>query len=225
MSLYRIYRDTRFSPDKTPLKTHAAAVFPWRGLARHEAPGCTSRCRRDGCGRGKDVRAAPAAARESARAHRGDVAGINRITRKKTFVGVVQDLAGERLTRVPRGFPPDARRRSISKYRQFIAGREFPAASPYPDFYPTLLATFTAILPLVRFLTSRSRRHPSRERQMMRWLTISLAGRKPSRKPGSKAVSLRCGTSSSCVALALAAATGCRNAAPPPRGSVGTPDI
>ena len=38
-SLYRIYRDTRFSEDKTPLKTHAAAVFPWRGLARHEGAG------------------------------------------------------------------------------------------------------------------------------------------------------------------------------------------
>ena len=48
LSLYRIYRDTRFSDDKKPLKTHAAAVFPWRGLPRHEgaglyfevAPGC-----------------------------------------------------------------------------------------------------------------------------------------------------------------------------------------
>src|SRR3954468_3351905 len=38
-SMYRIYRDTRFSPDKTPLKTHVAAVFPWRGLARHQGAG------------------------------------------------------------------------------------------------------------------------------------------------------------------------------------------
>ena len=35
VSLYRIYRDTRFSEDKTPLKTNVAAVFPWKGLARH----------------------------------------------------------------------------------------------------------------------------------------------------------------------------------------------
>src|SRR5262245_50290861 len=38
-SLYRIYRDTRFSPDKRPLKTHAAAVFPWKGMARHQGAG------------------------------------------------------------------------------------------------------------------------------------------------------------------------------------------
>src|SRR5258708_27019130 len=30
--VYRIYRDTRFSPDKTPYKTHIAAMFP-----RHSA--------------------------------------------------------------------------------------------------------------------------------------------------------------------------------------------
>src|SRR6478735_435328 len=39
VSLYRIYRDTRFSEDKSPLKTHIAAMFPWRGLAKHEGAG------------------------------------------------------------------------------------------------------------------------------------------------------------------------------------------
>src|SRR4249920_1044879 len=38
-SLYRIYRDTRFSENKTPLKAHVAAGFPWRGLPRHEGAG------------------------------------------------------------------------------------------------------------------------------------------------------------------------------------------
>ena len=31
-SLYRIYRDTRFSENKTPYETHVAAVFPCRTL-------------------------------------------------------------------------------------------------------------------------------------------------------------------------------------------------
>ncbi len=39
VSLYRVYRDTRFSADKSPLKTHIAAVFPWRGLTKHEGAG------------------------------------------------------------------------------------------------------------------------------------------------------------------------------------------
>src|SRR5438067_12343240 len=38
-SAYRIYRDTRFSKDKSPYKTHVAAVFPRSGLAKHEGAG------------------------------------------------------------------------------------------------------------------------------------------------------------------------------------------
>ncbi|MGB6339048.1 MAG: DUF2461 domain-containing protein [Candidatus Aminicenantaceae bacterium] len=38
-SIFRIYRDTRFSPDKTPYKTHLALYF-WEGmLPRMESPG------------------------------------------------------------------------------------------------------------------------------------------------------------------------------------------
>src|SRR5918993_1129422 len=38
-SIYRIYRDTRFSDDKTPLKTQVAASFRWRRLPRGESAG------------------------------------------------------------------------------------------------------------------------------------------------------------------------------------------
>jgi uncharacterized protein (TIGR02453 family) len=39
VSLYRIYRDTRFSEDKSPLKTHVAAHFPMRGFPRGTGAG------------------------------------------------------------------------------------------------------------------------------------------------------------------------------------------
>ena len=38
-SVYRIYRDIRFSRNKQPYKTHAAAIFPPVGLPRHSAAG------------------------------------------------------------------------------------------------------------------------------------------------------------------------------------------
>jgi len=38
-SLYRIYRDTRFSPDKSPFKTEIGAIFPCRDLGKHEGAG------------------------------------------------------------------------------------------------------------------------------------------------------------------------------------------
>src|SRR5438270_5501706 len=36
-AIYRLYRDTRFSNDKTPYKTHIAASFRKRGLDKHAA--------------------------------------------------------------------------------------------------------------------------------------------------------------------------------------------
>ena len=38
-AIYRIYRDTRFSPDKTPYKTHVAAVFKPRNMEKHNCAG------------------------------------------------------------------------------------------------------------------------------------------------------------------------------------------
>jgi len=38
-AIYRIYRDTRFSSDKTPYKTHIAAIFPRRGHEKHVSAG------------------------------------------------------------------------------------------------------------------------------------------------------------------------------------------
>jgi uncharacterized protein (TIGR02453 family) len=39
VSAYRIHRDTRFSKDKSPCKTHVAAVFPHSRLGKHEGAG------------------------------------------------------------------------------------------------------------------------------------------------------------------------------------------
>src|SRR2546425_12663512 len=39
ISAYRIHRDTRFSKNKSPYKTHVAAVFPRSGLGKHEGAG------------------------------------------------------------------------------------------------------------------------------------------------------------------------------------------
>jgi hypothetical protein len=38
-AIYRLYRDTRFSKDKTPYKTHIGATFPRRGLPKHGGAG------------------------------------------------------------------------------------------------------------------------------------------------------------------------------------------
>ena len=39
ISAYRLHRDTRFSKDKSPYKTHLAAVFPHKELDKHGGAG------------------------------------------------------------------------------------------------------------------------------------------------------------------------------------------
>ena len=155
-SLYRIYRDTRFSEDKTPLKTNAAAVFPWKGLARHEGAGLYFEIAPGWVWVGGGMYAPPSPQLVKVREHIVETwPEIRKITRSKTFVDRVGTLHGDRLTRVPRGFPAEHPAVEFLKHRQFLASREFPAElATTDDFYPTLLATFTAIVPLVRFLNA-----------------------------------------------------------------------
>jgi uncharacterized protein (TIGR02453 family) len=154
-SLYRIYRDTRFSDDKTPLKTHAAAVFPWRGLARHEGAGLYFEVAPQWVWIGGGMYSPLPPQLVQVREHIANTwPQIRRIATGSRFTRVTR-LDGEKLTRVPRGFPADHPAAEYLKHRQFLAGRELPAAIAADDtFYPTLLETFKAIIPLVQFLNA-----------------------------------------------------------------------
>jgi uncharacterized protein (TIGR02453 family) len=162
-SLYRIYRDTRFSEDKTPLKTNAAAVFPWKGLARHEGAGLYFEIAPGWVWIGGGMYSPETPQLVKVREHIVETwPEIRKITTSKTFVKRVETLRGDRLTRVPRGWPADHPAVEFLKHRQFLASREFPADLAFADeFYPTLLATFTAIVPLVRFLNAPLSSTPS----------------------------------------------------------------
>jgi hypothetical protein len=57
------------------------------------------------------------------------------------------------MTRVPRGYPANHPAAEFLKFRQLYAGAEFPASLAHSRaFYPTLVTTFKALMPLVRFL-------------------------------------------------------------------------
>ena len=154
VSLYRIYRDTRFSDNKTPLKTHVAAAFPWRGLPKHEGAGLYLEVGPAWVWAGGGMWAPQPPQLHRVREHIADTyPEIQRIVHAPTFRRAVGALEGERLTRVPRGFAKDDPAGDFLKHRRFVAGREFPAdLATSASFYPTVLRTFKAILPLVRFL-------------------------------------------------------------------------
>jgi uncharacterized protein (TIGR02453 family) len=153
-SMYRIYRDTRFSPDKTPLKTHIAAVFPWRGMMRHQGAGLYFEIAPKWVWVGGGMYAPEPQDLLRVRQHIASTwPELQRIVRHRAFKATFTALDGQRLTRVPRGFAADHEAAEYLKHRQFLAGREFPAGlATSSEFYPTILATFKAAVPLIRFL-------------------------------------------------------------------------
>ena len=107
-SLYRPYRDTRFSEDKTPLKIQVSASFRWRGLAKGEGAGLYLEVHPGWVWMGGGFWAPPQPALVRIREQIAESwPEIDRIVRARAFRRVLGDLEGERLTRVPRGFPAD----------------------------------------------------------------------------------------------------------------------
>ena len=153
-SMYRFYSDTRFSANKTPLKTHVAAGFPWRGLPRHEGAGLYFEIAPGWVWAGGGMWAPQPPQLHRVREHISNTyPEIQRLSRTSTFKRNLGELQGDRLSRVPRGFSKDDPAAEYLKQYRFVAGREFPASlATSADFYPTLVRTFRALMPLVRFL-------------------------------------------------------------------------
>ena len=154
LSMYRVYRDTRFSENKTPYKSHIAAVFPWRGLPRHEGAGVYFHVAPDAVWIGGGMYAPQPAQLHAVREHIAKhVRRLRRIVEAPAFRRTCGALEGERLQRVPRGFPKDHPAAEFLKYRQFLAGVELPARFASDSrFYGRLIEVFRQVVPLARFL-------------------------------------------------------------------------
>ena len=154
-SIFRIYRDIRFSNDKTPYKTHIAAHFVLRGKEKgflgsgyyfHVEPGEVF------IGGGiympdsdqlKGIR--------QAIAKRGDelLSIINDRSFKKRF----GKLEGERLQRIPKGYDESHPMAEWLKLRQFFVGVSLPESTCYKaSLVDTIASICTDADPLVKFL-------------------------------------------------------------------------
>lgn len=153
-SLYRIYRDTRFSEDKTPLKTHVAAVFPCRGLGKGNGAGLYLEVAPQWVWIGGGMYMTDTSQLQAVREHiAAHTRRLRAIVESATFRKTVGPLEGERLQRVPRGFPVDHEAAEYLKFRQFLAGCEFPATlATSPRFYREVVRVFREVAPLIAFL-------------------------------------------------------------------------
>jgi uncharacterized protein (TIGR02453 family) len=154
-SIYRIYRDVRFSENKQPYKTHVAASFWPRDLRKGEGAGMYFHVSPEGAWVGGGMYAPQTpqlhAVRERIAANPRQFRSIVEAPAfKRSLDGGIE---GEQLQRVPRGFPKDHEAADYLRHRQFLAGKEFPARfATGPKFYAGLLNVFQKVAPLIRFL-------------------------------------------------------------------------
>lgn len=154
-ALFRIYRDTRFSKDKTPYKTHSAAHFEMKkkpklfdgaGYYVHVAPDevfIGGGIYMPDSGQLKKIRTA--VTEQSAE--------FLAIINDKKFTKMFGSLHGEKLTRPPKGFAPDHPLIELVKFKQFFTGCEWEEKTCYrKDFLKKSADAFAALTPLIRFL-------------------------------------------------------------------------
>jgi uncharacterized protein (TIGR02453 family) len=160
-SMFRIYRDIRFSKDKSPYKTHAACWFHHLNAARtvgaeadagsagyyfHLEPGGRSMI---GAGLWMPPRQQLKKLRESIA---DDPKGFDRVARSipSRFGGLDDEGA---LKRMPRGYAEDHPAAKWLRFQSFTSGRTLTDAQVTSPSLASLLAReYEALLPLVRWL-------------------------------------------------------------------------
>ena len=152
--LFRIYRDTRFSSNKQPLKTNVAAHFPSRKLRKGEGAGLYVEVAPQWVWMGGGIYMPEPAELYAIRARVAtDHRTLRRTVTSREFKSVIGEMSGDQLTRVPRGYPKDHPAADYLRHKQFLGFREYPAEFALsPRFYPELLKVFKALTPLVDFL-------------------------------------------------------------------------
>ena len=155
-AIYRIYRDTRFSTNKTPYKTHIAANFPRSGLEKHSAAGFYFSVSDEEIEIGGGVYMPGA---EQLAAIRGHIleshAELQKIADNKKTLELMGALKGESLRKVPRGFPADSPAADFLRLKQWIFFESFdPAVALSSAVVPFVTARFKAMAPLVTYLNT-----------------------------------------------------------------------
>jgi uncharacterized protein (TIGR02453 family) len=155
-AVYRIYRDTRFSKDKTPYKDHIAASFSRRGGTSHGTGGyyCAVSHKEVAVGGGVYMPEPEtlSAIRHHIAQHHEELRKILGAKAVRTLLG---DLQGEQLTRVPKGFSPEHPAADLLRFKRFILYVELPPElATSRDLQAEIVKRFKALTPFLKFLTA-----------------------------------------------------------------------
>ena len=155
-SLFRIYRDTRFSHDKRPYKTHVAAWWSHMGMEKTSGAGYYFQIDPSGvviaAGAYMPEKEQLAAIRHwMLENHVAFRKLLNRPAVKKTF----SEFEGDALTRPPKGFPCEHPAMDLIKQKQWGLSTTLPAAVALKaDFAAVLIRHFKLLAPVVDALNT-----------------------------------------------------------------------
>jgi len=153
-AVYRIYRDTRFSADKTPYKTHVAAIFPHHGLGKQSSAGFYFHLTEKSVGiaagsymPGKDeLRAVRTWLAENHKEFRATA------RRPQKLIG---KLTGSAVTRMPKGFAADHPAEDLIRMKQWLYWVELDVKlATSPRLLPELVKRFRAAAPMIAMLNA-----------------------------------------------------------------------
>ncbi len=150
-AVFRIYRDTRFSADKSPYKTNISAVFHARGgqagglyfsvsAKQVEIAGGVYHPDRD----------VLLAVRQHIVAHHAELQRLLAAPKTRKLCG---ELKGEELSRPPKGFDPEHPAIDWIKKKDWVFDAALDAAiATTPQLYDEIATRFRAMHPVVEFL-------------------------------------------------------------------------
>ncbi len=152
-SIFRIYRDVRFSKDKRPYKTHVGIHFRHKKHKTAYAPGFYLHLEPRNCFIGAGIWHPEAPALKKIRQAIADEPA----TWAKAYGAVEADkdfeLRGESLSRPPKGFSADHPEVEALKRKDFIAVRNIPQSwVTQPDFLKLFAGECRKPVPLVKWL-------------------------------------------------------------------------
>jgi uncharacterized protein (TIGR02453 family) len=162
-SPFRIYRDTRFSKDKTPYKTNVAASFPWVGDGAATSSGQSERhgggyfhLSPEGSYMGGGMwHPEPARLAAFRRAVDRDPSTTLAALEDPGFRKRFKPVGGDSLKRMPQGYPPDHPHADLLKLKDVTFGRELATEEVFSPDLPRILADdFAVAMPVMRLLAS-----------------------------------------------------------------------
>jgi len=152
-AIYRIYRDTRFSKDKTPYKTHIAAHFQHQKLPKNRAGGFYFSVSHTGVEiAGGIYMPGP----EELAAVRDEIArkpkAFAALTSEAKLVRRLGPLRGEKLARVPKGFDPEDAAAEYLRMKNFYFDLTLDSSAALkPSFRKTVIDHFKLVAPVVNY--------------------------------------------------------------------------